>query len=249
MRKTLRALFLGSAMTLGAVGADAQQLHIPGQPALAPQPPSAEQQQTYELLKQLLDGDVIPAEPQIRSIETLEDDFYDGLMDEATYRASRAATLRAMYPELAATHEEFGSRTNKIVGCTRDGRSYVIPVITMVNRAELQAFTDATIGTGSTNNGTRAYFAAINDLANRLRQGIEDHGPTIIGGVRESQLLHPDYAGFMQAALDRTARTAGRDAHIGVVFRMLTPREVDIVCTPAPATPPVIPASPSSGPF
>ncbi len=234
MRKTLRAIFLGTAMTMTAVtGASAQQLHIPGQPALGPQPPTAEQQATFELLKELLAEDVKPAEPQLRSIEALEDDFYDGKLDEATYRASRAATLRAMYPELAATHEEFGSRTNKIVGCTKDGRSYVIPVITMVSRADMKTLTDTLIGTGATNRGTQKYFAAVNDLANRLRQGIEDHGATHIGTVTEAQLLKPGYDATIQSALDRTATTAGRDAKVGVVFKMLTPREVDVVCTPA----------------
>lgn len=233
MRKTLRALFLSSAMALGATGAGAQQVHVPGQMPQGPQPPSAEQQQTYELLTLLLDGDVQPAEPQLRDIESLEDDFYDGKMDEATYRASRDAMLRAMYPELATTHQEFGSRTNKIVGCTVDGRSYAIPVITLVSRADIEALTDSMIGTGGTNKGTAGYFAALNDLANRLRQGIEDHGAATIGTVTEAQFLHPEYPAVIQAALDRTATTAGRDTNVGVVFKMLPARELDVVCKPA----------------
>lgn len=236
MRKNLRAIFLGAAMALTAAGGAAAQIHVPGQPPQGPQPPSAQQEETFQLLQMLLDEDVKPAEPQIRSIESLEDDFYEGKIDEATYRASRAATLARMYPELATTHQEFESRTNKIVGCTTDGRSYVIPVITMVSRADMKRLTDTMIGTGA-NPGTQRYFAAVTDLSNRLRQGIEDHGPALIGTVTEAQLLQPSYKATLNAALERTAATAGRDARVGVVFRMLEPREVDVVCTPVAARP------------
>lgn len=248
MRKNLRAIFLGAAMAVTAASTASAQIHVPGQAPQGPQPPSAAQEETFQLLQMLLEEDVKPAEPQIRSIESLEDDFYEGKLDEATYRASRAATLARMYPELATTHQEFESRTNKIVGCTADGRSYVIPVITMVSRADMKRLTDSMIVPGG-GTGTQRYFAAVADMSNRLRQGIEDHGPTIIGTVTEAQLLQPSYAATITAALERTATTAGRDARVGVVFRTLEPREVDVVCTPAAARPAqVTPADPVRGP-
>lgn len=236
MRK-LRAIYLGAAMAVTAASGTSAQIHVPGQAPQGPQPPSAQQEETFQLLQMLLNEDVKPAEPQIRSIESLEDDFFEGKISEATYRTSRAATLARMYPELATTHQEFESRTNKIVGCTTDGRSYVIPVITLVSRADMKRLTDTMIGTGKDNRGTQRYFAAVTDMSNRLRQGIEDHGPALIGTVTEAQLLQPSYKATLTAALERTATTAGRDARVGVVFRMLEPREVDVVCTPSTAKP------------
>jgi hypothetical protein len=226
MRKTLRALFLGSALAAAATPALPQQLPT------GPVPPTVEQQQVYELLNQLLQMDAVIAEGEVHSLERLEDQFYAGTLPEAEYRLARAAALRAMYPELAATHEEFEGRTNKLVGCTADGRSFVLPVITMVNRADMNALFERLVGTGATNNGATRYLNTVTDMANRLRQGLESQGAVLVGGIKSADLNTPEHMEKIKTALAQIAALAARDAQVHVEFRTLQFREVDILCTP-----------------
>ncbi|MBU0858541.1 MAG: hypothetical protein KJ667_01260 [Alphaproteobacteria bacterium] len=229
MRKTLRALFLGSALTLSAGAAMAQS---PGFIPMdnRPVPPSAEQQETYDLLKQLLQMETVISEPQIRTLEQLEDAFFGGTLPEADYRAQRAATLRAMYPELDATHEEFESRTNKIVGCTADGISMVVPVITFVNRGDVSALFNRLVGTATSPGSSNRYLITVTDLSNRLRQGIENSGKTLVNPFNTAALNDAGHREVMLNHLMEMGATAARDAQVGVEFRTLPAYEIDRAC-------------------
>lgn len=227
MRKTLRALFLGSALTIAGTGV-AQTKFIPMDNT--PHPPSQEQQEIYDLLKQYMEMGGILAEPQIRTLEQLEDDFYLGVMPEAEYRTARTEILNRMYPELAATHEEFGSHTNKIVGCSADGLTMAVPVITFVNRGDMTALFNRMVGNSSTPGSSVNYILAVTDLSNRLRQGIENAGRSVVNPFNALALGSAAHDKLVLNHLNEMGQVAARDAEVQVEFRILPPHEIDRAC-------------------
>lgn len=228
MRKTLRALFLGSALSLTAVAANAQTTFVPIDNTM--RPPSPEQEEIYGLLTDYLDADAVAAEPQVHALEQLEDDFYEQRLSAAEYGAARMAALRALYPELAATHEEFESRTGKIVGCTADGFSMVLPVVTFVNREDMNALFNRLAARTDGPGGSTEYLQTVTDLSNRLRQGLENSGKKIIEPFTTASINAGSYKTAARNHLQEMGRIAARDAQVEVIFRTLSPYEVDMAC-------------------
>jgi hypothetical protein len=242
MRKTLRALFLGTALAASAIAPTLAQ--TPGMPQ-GPRPPNAEQQQQYEQLRAALLRQLQLDEPQVHALEALEDSFYAGAVTAADYQAQRAAMLRAMYPELANDYEEFSGSRNRLLGCTADGYSVTIPVVTMVRRADMDALFDRLSGGAQkAQNGTTVrYINTITDMSNILRQQMEKISDDMIAKVTMAELRSPQHLEKLNQALADAATRAARDAHVDLQVRPVGLQTLEVSCrlpvapTPAPATP------------
>lgn len=240
MRKTLRALFMGVAMAATTLPAIAQ---TPGMPQ-GPRPPSAEQQQQYEQLQGTLLRELQLDAAAVHALEVLEDDFYAGKISADDFHAQRADMLLAMFPELGNPYEEFEGPQNRLVGCTTDGVSIVIHVVTMVKRADIDALFERLAGKKGQNGSTVRYINAIADMSNILRQQMEKASDDLIGKQSSADLQAANFADNLNAALTEATRRATVDTHIDMQVRPLGVQTPGLVCrqpeqavTPAPFPP------------
>lgn len=247
MRKTLRALFLGSALGLAATAVTAQEKITPNTPL----PPNEAQEELYGVIQDFRSRESAEKEPLVAALEKLEDDYAAGLIPDDQYKQARADALTALYPELGVNMNgyviAFESYANEITGCTKDNFSVSIPLTAAVNSGDLVKMFDHMV-TQPQSSDAMHFVHALSDAANFLRQRADFSESTLIARFKFDELTTPAHTAQVDAALAEISRISMRNIKINAAGDVLRAslragrvQDLDVFCTPRPSAPSATP--------